>query len=791
MEQATARQQLVPWRCTGRFFKKNDGSFLVNATLSDPDARVGRRKWAQQKAAEREAEMPAEKRPRNASQWMEDERKKTELPKARDDAGETRWKALSGKASKADPADDDAATGKKKAKRLESLQTKKTQKVQKQADAAAKATDAASAALKGKAKAKDGQVSKAASLLIKKLRAGGSAADKKLLAVTAERVSGDPEKELDLFDVFFEVNRTSNDGEIKLLSLLSAVAVFRDLVPGYRIREATEQEKTQQRSAPVLALERYELKLLQVYRRLLPELEASMKKNSSATAPALAALVKAAFDFNYRQRLIGTAVKHANSPDGDVRRPVVEGLQEMVEGDQRLEASKEVVLAIGKIAQATAHGLKGPRGQSNQGKQVRGLQHELLKAWADVHSNRFCVKCGQSLYMPFQVLLRLQIGRAAQMMMFAGDWLRHVPPASLQPKDSTVGAVEKYLKVGQGLKASITQSPEQLRKAEAELLYEVFVVYLRILRQRHLHSRELLASILAGLARWGQQVNLELLLEILSELKLAVKDAIGQADELVALQGLNCALVLLSGPSQALITDVTWLSDAMTGALGLALPSLYSTHSEGEVWPPPRCFIFDEKKQTVRASDKELLESLETGSVPILVLRCLEAALKCPQGYGAASDAALASLVEMLFSLALTADSHVGIAFLKEVSLLLKRQRRLHTLLDAEGGIFGLGGISDRAVTVVWHLQALTCCLPPDVTKAAKALPASIPKMTVQIGDLFPLKDSRSWLATEVGRHVAAVSTAPAPVQKSLTRARCSFVSEAELRAVCGDIGVS
>ncbi|CAE8601986.1 unnamed protein product [Polarella glacialis] len=416
------------------------------------------------------------------------------------------------------------------------------------------------------------------------------------------------------------------------------------------------------------------------------------------------------------------------------------------------QASKEVVLAIGKIAQATAHGLKG--GRDENGKQVRGLQHELLK-----------------------VLLRLQIGRADAAAM------NNLSSGALAGADDDVrrGLAE----------ASITQSPEQLRKAEAELLYEVFVVYLRILRQRHLHSRELLASILAGLARWGQQVNLELLLEILFELKLAVKDAIGQADELVALQGLNCALVLLSGPSQALITDVTWLSDAMTGALGLALPSLYSTHSEGEVWPPPRCFIFDEKKQTVRASDKELLESLETGSVPILVLRCLEAALKCPQGYGAASDAALASLVEMLFSLALTADSHVGIAFLKEVSLLLKRQRRLHTLLDAEGGIFGLGGISDRAVTVVWHLQALTCCLPPDVTKAAKALPASIPKMTVQIGDLFPLKDSRSWLATEVGRHVAAVSTAPAPVQKSLTRARCSFVSEAELRAVCGDIGVS
>ena len=32
--------------------------------------------------------------------------------------------------------------------------------------------------------------------------------------------------------------------------------------------------------------------------------------------------------------------------------------------------------------------------------------------------------------------------------------------------------------------------------------------------------------------------------------------------------------------AQALLTDVSWLSDSMTGALALALPSMYSVHSE-------------------------------------------------------------------------------------------------------------------------------------------------------------------------------------------------------------------
>lgn len=289
--------------------------------------------------------------------------------------------------------------------------------------------------------------------------------------------------------------------------------------------------------------------------------------------------------------------------------------------------------------------------------------------------------------------------------------------------------------------------------------------------------------VLAGLARWGQQVNLELLLEILGELRVAVQDAIAQGDGVVALQGVNCALVLLSGPSRALLTDVGWLADAMTGALMLTVPSLYSTHSESPEWPPARCFSGESGHLQVSA--RELATALEVASAPALVLCCLDAALKCPQGYGRASDAALAALIEHLFLLAAVADSHVAMPILREAAVLLRRHHRLHTLLDVEGGIFGLGGVIDRTVSVVWQLQPLAFCLAPDLARAGRALPTTITQRTASISDLFPPCDSRAWLASEFARQVGTLLQYAPPTRRPERSATAAFMSEAELRAAC------
>lgn len=720
-------------------------SFLLGADLTDPDARVGRRKRAREKAEEREAgELQAEKAPRNQRQWLEEERKRSKLPVAGGAAAPAELR-------KPRPGEDEGL-GKKKAKRLATLEAQKAKKANVKALGRAKMVESAKESMKKSAK--KGDACFAAADLIKKCGNSG-AAQLSLIASVAERISAQPEKEIELFDVFFELHTKSKDPRAQLFSLITAVAVFKDLVPAYRIRESSEAEKASQRSKETLNVEHYELSLLKTYKKLLPLLEIALKRHTSAVAPAMAALVKVAADFNYRQRLIGIAVRHANGPHTAARQTIVEGLREAVVADQRLDTTREIVVAIGRLAQGAAQATRKGAYQGNDGiVKTRGLRVEL-----------------------FEVLLYLKIGRAEAAELHDGA-------------ENSDDEMQRDLAEG-----SIRPSAAHLRKAEAEVLTEIFVVYLRIMRQRHLHPRETLAAVLIGLARWGSQVNLELISEIINELRDVVQDAVNQSDELVSLQGLNCAMVLLSGPSQALTTtDFSWLSDTMQQALGLAVPSLYSAYSESLAWPPPRCFAHDGSHHSV--DGQELSRALEISSVPTLVLRCLAAALRCPQAYGKASDSSLALLVEHLFHLATAADSHVGLGLLQEASTMLRRNRQLHPLLDVEGGLFRVGGLGDNSVSVAWHLQVLTHALAPWTARVGESLAKVVPSRLRNPADLFPAKDARSWFGAEFLQHLAPLARAPEPktLQKG-KRAKYSpnsaqrtagFLTEAELRGACG-----
>mmetsp|Transcript_95830 Transcript_95830/g.200302 ORF Transcript_95830/g.200302 Transcript_95830/m.200302 type:complete len:719 (-) Transcript_95830:32-2188(-) len=666
-----------------------------------------RKRDAAREAAEEE--LPAEKTARRQGQWLANDRKQTKLPSI----------GGGGPASTPRPAqvNDDiglekpkAAVGKKKAKLIAKVEMKKARSEARKAAAANKENAKAKEALK---QGGPGVMHQSAKDLLAKT-ARTPQGEQRMLALIAEKIAGNPQSELKVyFDLFFEIHNNGASKRTRDLALLSAIAVFKDLVPGYRIRTATDKEKEVQRSREVIQLETYEMAVLQAYKRLLPALEAALKWDGPTFANALGALVRTAHDFNFRNRLLSTAVKHCNGKDEGIRKVLSEALSDMVESDGRLEASTEFVVAVGNIAQATAAG-KGQQG---------GLKVELL-----------------------QVFLKLPVGKAEF--------------AALQEEASLKAIDEETAK---GLAESrIHQSAKALQSAEAKLLYEVFVVYLRILRQRHLHSRRLVATILIGLTRWGQQVNLELLLEIIQELRHTVLDALGQSDDVVSLQGINCALVLLSGPSQALITDATWLPNAVTQAFGLSLSSLWSAHSEVPTWPPERCFTLA-SDGSLGYRQKELTSSLEADSVPSLLLSVLENAVKCPHAFGRASDGAMAALLESVFLLATSSDPHVSSALLREAAQLLKRHRKLHTILDADGGLFGLGGITDRAISIAWPLHLLGSSLVPMPNKIGRKLPDSIRSRLALVSELFPFRSSKTWLEREFPVHLAALAEVPKP----------------------------
>ena len=109
---------------------------------------------------------------------------------------------------------------------------------------------------------------------------------------------------------------------IRRLALLSAVAVLRDLLPGYRIRLPTEKELRVQVSQEVEALRRYEKQLLDGYEHVVLTLRKWLGTAGAqrvAAARGVCALLVKARDFNCRDQLVEAVVKLCDAADAAVR----------------------------------------------------------------------------------------------------------------------------------------------------------------------------------------------------------------------------------------------------------------------------------------------------------------------------------------------------------------------------------------------------------------------------------------------------------------------------------------
>ena len=69
----------------------------------------------------------------------------------------------------------------------------------------------------------------------------------------------------------------SNDVVIRKLAFLSQLAVFKDVIPGYRIRALTDKEKAEKVSQMVQRTRDWEQGLVGIYQAYLRNLEAELK----------------------------------------------------------------------------------------------------------------------------------------------------------------------------------------------------------------------------------------------------------------------------------------------------------------------------------------------------------------------------------------------------------------------------------------------------------------------------------------------------------------------------------
>lgn len=71
----------------------------------------------------------------------------------------------------------------------------------------------------------------------------------------------------------------SNDIVIRKMAILSQLAVFKDIIPGYRIRALTDKEKSEKVSQMVARTRDWEQGLVVIYQSYLRSLEVELKGN--------------------------------------------------------------------------------------------------------------------------------------------------------------------------------------------------------------------------------------------------------------------------------------------------------------------------------------------------------------------------------------------------------------------------------------------------------------------------------------------------------------------------------
>ena len=68
-----------------------------------------------------------------------------------------------------------------------------------------------------------------------------------------------------------------NDPVVRKLAILSQLAVFKDIIPGYRIRALTDKEKAEKVSQMVARTREWEQGLVNVYQQYLQTLDSELK----------------------------------------------------------------------------------------------------------------------------------------------------------------------------------------------------------------------------------------------------------------------------------------------------------------------------------------------------------------------------------------------------------------------------------------------------------------------------------------------------------------------------------
>ena len=328
---------------------------------------------------------------------------------------------------------------------------------------------------------------------------------KEELARLATLVNEDPEEHAGAFRALDQIAASSNP-TIKKLGLATQLAVYKDVIPGYRIRPIAEKDRTEKVSKDVRRLRAFEQSLVSSYQAYIKDLatcakapkgevlEASSHVKQVAIACACTLLV-AVPHFNFRGELLKILVGKlsTNKIDADFIK-CRETLNILFHNDKDGTSSLDAVGLITRMVKARNY----------------QIDESILNTFLHLRLlNEFSSKASQN--------------RVDKTFTDNGDGAK-------KPKFKKEFRTKKQRKIMKERKvvekefkeADATVSHEQRDRMQAETLKLVFVTYLRILKAGIPH---LMGAVLEGLAKYAHIFNQDLFGDLLEILKDFISDS--------------------------------------------------------------------------------------------------------------------------------------------------------------------------------------------------------------------------------------------------------------------------
>lgn len=331
---------------------------------------------------------------------------------------------------------------------------------------------------------------------------------KEELARIAAVINEDPEEHIGSFKKLAEMVSSDTHPTVKKLSMATQAAVFRDVIPGYRIRPLGDEEKTAKTSKEVRKLRTFEQTLLSSYQNYVKLLSyfAKPPKNSdirdaeglkSAAINCACSLLNAVPHFNCRgdllQILVGQLSRRQLNQDSNKCRST---LEEIFAKDEDGIVSMEAVRLLSKMMKAKEFWVH---------ESVLGifLHLRLLSEFSSKGSKDKVDKNSEDQeYKGKKIKMKREFRTKKERKLLRDQ-----------------KSVAKDMKEADALAAH-----EQRDRMQAETLKLVFGTYFRILKLRVPH---LMGTVLEGLAKYAHLINQDFFGDLLE----ALKDLISHTDE--------------------------------------------------------------------------------------------------------------------------------------------------------------------------------------------------------------------------------------------------------------------